>query len=105
MVKLLTADLIEDPSPSGAGNADTLLMLTNAVCPRVKHGSHPSLLKVCWPLERRPRVEQPAVAYRVKRAKVVHRTPGRRRSPRHSPVDPDEQADAEEGQHQQDEVD
>ena len=35
-------------------------------------GSHPSLLKVCWPFERRPRVEQPAVAYRVKRAEVVH---------------------------------
>jgi len=32
----------------------------------------PSLLKVCWPLERRPHVEQPAVAYRVKRAEVVH---------------------------------
>lgn len=72
MFKLLTVDLIEDPSPSGAGNADTLLMLTNAICPRVKHGSHPSLLKVCWPFERRPHVEQPAVAYRVKRAEVVH---------------------------------
>ena len=70
--KLLTVDLIEDPSPSGAGNADTLLMLTNAISPRVKHGSLPSLLKVCWPFERRPHVEQPAVAYRVKRAEVVH---------------------------------
>ncbi len=72
MFKLLTVDLIEDPSPSGAGNADTLLMLTNAISPRVKHGSLPSLLKVCWPFERRPHVEQPAVAYRVKRAEVVH---------------------------------
>ena len=72
MFKLLTVDLIEDPSPTGAGNADTLLMLTNAICPRVKHGSHPSLLKVCWPFERRPHVEQPAVAYHVKRAEVVH---------------------------------
>ena len=71
MFKLLTVDLI-DPSPSGTGNADTLLMLTNAICPRVKHGSHASLLKVCWPFERRPHVEQPAVAYRVKRAEVVH---------------------------------
>ena len=36
------------------------------------HGGHLSLLKVCWPFERRPHVEQPAVAYRVKRAEVVH---------------------------------
>ena len=72
MFKLLTVDLIVDPSPSGAGNADTLLMLTNAICPRVKHGSHPSLLKVCCPFERRPHVEQPAVAYHLKRAEVVH---------------------------------
>jgi len=39
---------------------------------KMPHGSHPSLLKVCWPFERRPHVEQPAVAYRVKGAEVVH---------------------------------
>ena len=39
MLKLLTVDLTEDPSPSGAGNADTLLMLTNAICPRVNTGT------------------------------------------------------------------
>ena len=40
MFKPLTVDLIEDPLPSGAGSTDTQLMLTNAICPDVKHGSH-----------------------------------------------------------------
>ena len=41
----------------------------------------------------------------VARLSYCLRTPGGWRSPRPSPIDPDEQADAEKGQHQQDEVD